>query len=229
MLNDEQTKHLRDVLRLRTGEKVNVFDGAGNEFLCSIEQIEKRETVLRIIEKVLPASPESDLNLTLGVALLKGEKFDLVIQKACELGITRIVPLKTKRADVKIRDEKEAAGKIARWRKISLEAAKQSGRAKVLIVEEITDFETFAKICDGAKIFFSERSGTSFEKFVEENSGIKTICAVVGSEGGWEDSEIEAARKNNFEIITLGGRILRAETAAVAVSALLQNIYGDLN
>lgn len=228
LLNAEETRHLRDVLRLRIGEKVNVFDGTGNEFLCTIEQIGKSETDLQILEKVLPASPESDLDLTLGVALLKGEKFDLVIQKACELGVTRIVPLKTKRADVKIKDEKEASKKIERWRKIALEAAKQSGRSKILIVEEITDFENFSSKYSDTKIFFSERAGASFTEFVEQNSNIESVSAIVGSEGGWEDLEIEFAGRNGFQIITLGGRILRAETAAIAVSALLQNRFGDL-
>src|SRR3954467_4861472 len=81
-LNLDETRHLRDVLRLREGEKVNVFDGAGKEFLCAIETISKKETALKIIEETAPSSPESDLDLTLAVALLKGEKFDLVIQKA---------------------------------------------------------------------------------------------------------------------------------------------------
>jgi 16S rRNA (uracil1498-N3)-methyltransferase len=94
-LDFEQTRHLRDVLRLRQAEKVQVFDGEGKEFSCEIETIGKKETLLKVIEEVLPTAPESVLDLTLAIALLKGEKFDLVVQKAVELGITKVIPLNT--------------------------------------------------------------------------------------------------------------------------------------
>src|SRR5215211_2660547 len=89
----EETRHLRDVLRLRAGEKIQVFDGAGREFSCVIGNIFKKETLLEIIEEIAPAAPESDLDLTLAVALLKGEKFELVVQKSVELGVSKLVPL----------------------------------------------------------------------------------------------------------------------------------------
>lgn len=221
ILGLEETRHLRDVLRLRTGEKIQVFDGEGREFLCAVEDISKRETSLSIIEETAPAAPESDLELTLAVALLKGEKFELVVQKAVELGVTRLVPLNTTRADVKLKD---ADKKLERWQKIALEACKQSGRAKLMRIESPVDFEKFAETADGAKVLFAERSGGSFSKIAAS----KKITALVGSEGGWEDSEIEFAAARGFQIITLAGRILRAETAAIAVAAILQNNFGDL-
>jgi 16S rRNA (uracil1498-N3)-methyltransferase len=225
-LGFEESKHLRDVLRLREGAEVFVFDGDGNEFRCEIESIGKRETVLIINGKVLPKSPESNLNLTLGVALLKGEKFELVVQKSCELGVCRIVPLETKRADVKIKDAREAEKKLERWRKIALEAAKQSGRARLMQIDPIVSFENFIASASGERILFSERSGEGLAKFPEKE--ISAMTAIVGAEGGWEVAEIEAAREKGFQIVTLGGRILRAETAAIVVSALLQNHFGDL-
>jgi len=218
----EETRHLRDVLRLRAGEKVQVFDGAGREYLCSIEDISKRETSLRVIEETAPAALESDLELTLAVALLKGEKFELVVQKAVELGVARLVPLDTKRADVKLKD---ADKRVERWQKIALEASKQSGRAKLMRIESPVDFEKFVTTsADGAKILFAERGGASFAQIRAD----KKITALVGSEGGWEDSEIEFAAAHDFQIITLAGRILRAETAAIAIAAVLQNNFGDL-
>ena len=223
ILNTEETRHLRDVLRLREGEKIQVFDGAGREFLCEIENISKRETSLSIIEEIAPAAPESDLDLTLAVALLKGEKFEIVVQKAVELGVARLVPLNTKRADVKLKD---ADKRLERWQKIALEASKQSGRAKLMTIETPVDFENFIKTkTDGAKILFAERGGESFSKIEAD----KKITALVGSEGGWEDAEIEFAAARGFQIVTLtAGRILRAETAAIAVAAILQNNFGDL-
>src|SRR5262245_57474146 len=119
-LSSDETRHLRDVLRLRSGENIRVFDGEGRELLCEIESISKKDTSLKLVEEIMPTAPESNLDLMLGVALLKGEKFDLVIQKAVELGVTEIIPLNTKRADVKF---KEADKKIDRWQKIILEAS----------------------------------------------------------------------------------------------------------
>lgn len=221
-LNLEETRHLRDVLRLKESDKVQVFDGAGREFLCEIQSIGKKETLLEIVEEIAPTAPESKLNLTLAVALLKGEKFDLVVQKAVELGVTKLVPINTKRADVKLKD---AEKKTERWRKIALEACKQSGRAKLMRIENPTDFAKFIETANGSKILFAERGGDSFsaiEKF-------ETMTAIVGAEGGWEDAEIESASEKGFQIITFGGRILRAETAAIVVAAILQNQFGDLN
>jgi 16S rRNA (uracil1498-N3)-methyltransferase len=221
-LNHEETRHLRDVLRLKETEKVQVFDGVGREFLCQIQSIGKKETLLEIIEEIAPTAPESKLNLTLGVALLKGEKFDLVVQKAVELGVTTLVPLNTKRSDFKIKD---AEKRTERWRKIALEACKQTGRAKLMRIETPVDFNKFIETANGVKILFAERGGTSFSAI--EKSEVMT--AIVGAEGGWEDSEIASAIENGFQIVTFGGRILRAETAAIAIAAVLQNQFGDLN
>ncbi len=232
-LQIEETKHLRDVLRLSAGAEVSVLDGAGKEFLCTVETIEKRETVLKILKQIAPRAPESNLNITLAVALLKGEKFDLVVQKAVELGASKIVPLITKRADAKIRDATDAAKKLERWRRIALEAAKQSGRAKLMQIDAAQDFDKFIKAFDFRRvaseklILFAENGGESFEKISNDAEKVSEIVAVIGAEGGWQTSEIEAARANNFQIVTFAGRILRAETAAIAIAAVLQNRFGD--
>jgi len=228
-LSEEESRHLRDVLRLREGEAVSVFDGVGREFACLVERAgRKNESAeLRIQEKVAPPAPESDLNLTLAVALLKGEKFDFVVQKATELGVKRIVPLQTKRADVRLKDEKDSAKKVERWRRIALEAAKQSGRAFVPEIENPEDFENFVKNSNFPGIFFAERGGDNLQAGLTQISS-SNLIAVTGAEGGWEDAEIELARKNDFRVVTLGGRILRAETAAITVAALLQHLSGDL-
>ncbi len=221
ILNLDETRHLRDVLRLREGAEICVFDGEGREFLGAVEKISKSETLLKIIREITPSAPESSLDLTLAIALLKGEKFDLVVQKSVELGVNRIIPLNTKRADVKLTDGEK---KLERWRKIALEAAKQSGRAKLLKIEKPIDFKEFVEAKSGTRILFAERNGTSFS----EIETAQQIIAVVGAEGGWEDTEIETAREKGFQIITLGGRILRAETAAISTAAILQHRFGDL-
>lgn len=225
VLNEDETRHLRDVLRLRENAEVQVFDGAGKEFSCVIERIAKRETILRIESEIAPSASESNLDLTLAVALLKGEKFDLIVQKATELGVTRLVPLLTRRADVKIKDAGDTEKKVERWRKIALEAAKQSGRARLMKIENPAKFEDFIESKNEAtKILFAERGGASFSEIAPSGK----LVAVVGAEGGWETSEIETAQARGFQIITFGGRILRAETAAIAIAGILQNQFGDL-
>ncbi|MEP7039726.1 MAG: 16S rRNA (uracil(1498)-N(3))-methyltransferase [Acidobacteriota bacterium] len=219
-LSLEETRHLRDVLRLREGAEIHIFDGFGREYLCAVEKIAKRETELKIIKEVSPSAPESNLDLTLAVALLKGEKFDLVIQKAVELGVKKFVPLNTIRADVKIKDGEK---KLERQRKIIIDATKQCGRATLMDIDAPVDFQQFISSAKGEKILFAEKDGESFSaiKIAEK------ITAVIGSEGGWETSEIESARKKNFQIITFTGRILRAETAAISIAAILQHRFGD--
>lgn len=224
-LNSDETKHLRDVLRLRIGENVQVFDGDGKEFLCEIESISKKETILKIIEEISPLASKSNLDLTLAVALLKGEKFDLVVQKAVELGVNTFVPLVTKRCDVKIKNAQDFNKKLERLNRIALEACKQSGRADLMKITDLIDFQKFIETAEGAKVLFSERNGESFADIKPD----KKITAVIGSEGGWEDFEIESAKNRGFQIITFGGRILRAETAAISIATILQHRFGDLN
>lgn len=230
-LNSDEALHLRDVLRLKPGEEVFVFDGDGREFCCSVSKTSRDSAELEIRNEVAPARPESTLSLTLTVALLKGEKFDLVVQKATELGVIKVVPLITRYADIHLRDASDARKRVSRWQRIALESAKQSGRAIVPDVSLPVSFESLLKTPannESLRLLFSERGGQSLSELVQSRSMARTINALVGSEGGWSDDEIEQARTAGLEIVTLAGRILRAETAAIATSALLQHIYGDL-
>ena len=218
----DEARHLRDVLRLKPGDEVYVFDGRGHEFRCEVSNVRRDVAELRIDAEVEPAKPESQLQLNLGVALLKGEKFDLVVQKATELGVTKITPLITRYADIHLRDASDATKRVTRWQRIALEAAKQSGRA---FVPEIRLPVAFEKVeVEGVGVMFSERDGIALESLPESQS----ITGLVGSEGGWADEEIETAKARGFHVVTLGGRILRAETAAIAVTVLLQHRFGDL-
>ena len=130
----------------------------------------------------------------------------------------------TRYADIHLRDESDAAKRVSRWQRIALEAAKQSGRAFVPEISTPVAFDSVT--AEGLGVMFSERSGEALESLIEPARS--HITALVGSEGGWSDEEIESARARNFHVITLGGRILRAETAAITVTALLQHMFGDL-
>jgi 16S rRNA (uracil1498-N3)-methyltransferase len=232
MLASDEARHLREVLRLKVGDEVNVFDGAGKEFHCRVEESRRHAANLKIIEEVNPARAESRLHLKLAVALLKGEKFDLVVQKATELGVYQVVPVITRLADIRLRDESDAAKRVARWQRIALEAAKQSGRAVVPTITTPVPFGTLvhdAAESGGNRLMFSERNGQSLMKATGllPAKGLP-LTAMVGSEGGWTDEELTIARQAGWTIVTLGGRTLRAETAAIAVTVLLQHIAGDL-
>lgn len=220
-LGVDETKHLRNVLRMSFGDRLKVFDGAGNEFLCEIVGTVKRRTSLKIIKQTPPKSLESNLDLSLAVAILKGDKFDLAIQKAVELGVNKFVPILTKRCDIRLKNAKK---KLTRWQKIIIESSKQCGRAKLMEIIEPIEFKILIESVEDTTILFSERSGKSFSEIKPD----KKISAIIGSEGGWDDSEIEFAKRNSVQIITLGGRIMRAETAAIVVPAILQNHFGDL-
>jgi len=227
-LEAEEARHLRDVLRLQLDDEVYVFDGEGHEFQCSISELRRDFAELTVVAEVEPASPESPLNLTLGIALLKGEKFDLVVQKLTELGVSTIVPLITERADIRLHNVKDAEKRVMRWQRIAHEAAKQSGRARVPEITEPRSFESFVRSgSESLRLMFSESQGQSLKPaFAGEHSD---VIAMVGSEGGWTDKELTTASDAGWKIVTLSGRILRAETAAIAVTALLQNQLGDLN
>src|SRR5882762_8175798 len=162
-LASDEARHLRDVLRLKPGDESYVFDGAGKEFQCRVEKSGRDTAQLKVISEVEPARPESPLQLTLAVALLKGEKFDLVVQKATELGVARVVPVITKHADIRLRDESDAAKRVARWQRIALEAAKQSGRALVPAITSPVSFESLIQDAGTNRelhyLMFSERDG----------------------------------------------------------------------
>src|SRR6476661_1169645 len=117
-LTSDEVKHLREVLRLKQGDEVFVFDGAGREFRCIVSSWKRDEVTLNECEEVEPPHPESPLDLTLAVALLKGDKFDFVVQKATELGVAQIVPLMTRYADIHLRDASDAEKRVTRWRRI---------------------------------------------------------------------------------------------------------------
>src|SRR5690606_33951942 len=123
-IGKDETKHLRSVLRMKPGDVIAVFDGRGNEFECELTEIEKAGSLARVVKQIEPASPESPLAITLAVGLLKGDKYDLVVQKSVELGVHRFYPMVTHRSEMKLA---EAERKLERWRKIAFEAAKQCG------------------------------------------------------------------------------------------------------
>ncbi len=223
-LGEHEAHHLRDVLRHAADDRVQVFDGEGSEYLCRIDALTKRTASLVKLEQTEPSAPESPLELTLAAAMLKGDKYDLVVKKCVELGVTHLVPLITERCDVRLR---EVGKKTERWQKVILDATRQCGRATLMAVNEPVEFRQFAKTGSDSRtvILFSERNGASFDSVAPSPK----ITACVGPEGGWADQELETATSNRISVVTLGGRTLRAETASITVAAILQHRFGDIN
>jgi len=221
-LGVEETRHLRDVLRLGIGDEVSVFNGRGHEFACKIQSIGKRSAQLRVQEVIEPAAPESPLDLTVAATVIPGEKYDLIVQKSVELGVSMLIPMTTLRCEVKPAD---AAKRLERWQRIAMEATKQCGRAQLMKVTAPRDFKEMLDDLAINSVLFSERDGQPFDKLQVDRS---SLTILYGPKGGWDDAELDLARQRGVSIVTFGGRILRAETAAIAITAILQHRFGDM-
>ncbi|HEX9460612.1 MAG TPA: RsmE family RNA methyltransferase [Thermoanaerobaculia bacterium] len=206
---DEQ--HHAHVVRVRDGEEVEVFNGRG------ISLVAKYSVDGLLLTEPAP-DRESRVALHLAMAIINLDKFDIVLQKATELGIRSIIPLVTER--VEIRAERYR-GKAERWRKIVFEAVKQSGRSVIPIIEEPAVFEDVIKR-EGPKILFDADSDPATQQ--PSNS----VTLFIGPEGGWSEDELRLAGENGCAFASLGVRRLRAETAAIVATALVTARSGDI-
>jgi len=223
-------RYLARVLRLGPGAPVTIFDGRGREARARVAVVDagRGELVLEAEAPEAQAAPAA-LDLTLLIALLKAEKMDLVVQKATELGVARIVPVCAARSVVRL-DPTRAAAKATRWRKIAREAARQCGRSGVPAIAEPCDLAEALKAGPGdawRAIFFEGARASSLRAALPDEPATAAVLAV-GPEGGFEDAEIELARAAGFVVIGLGPRTLRAETAALAALAAVGYALGDL-
>jgi 16S rRNA (uracil1498-N3)-methyltransferase len=223
-LSAEETHHLVRVLRLGRGDEVYVFDGLGGEYRCQVKSVIGRIARLQIIER-LGDAVEPPLQVTLAQALTKGEKFDLIVQKATELGASRIVPLVTDRADLRLSPE-PAQRRLARWRRISLEALKQCGRRRLVEITEPVELEEFLAQAGQFALVLSQCGQTIRSALAGFG---KELSLVVGPEGGWSQRELALFEVRRLKLVTLGPRTLRAETAAIVALALVGHLLGDLS
>ncbi|MDO4534265.1 MAG: 16S rRNA (uracil(1498)-N(3))-methyltransferase [Clostridium perfringens] len=225
----EDVKHIYRVLRVTQGEKVVVNNLNGEEFLGEVEDVNKQEVSIKILEK-LDINNESNLNITLFQGLPKAAKMDLIVQKCVELGINKIVPTTTHRVDIKLKGEFK---KLDRLNKIALEASKQSKRTIIPRVESPIEFNEALKIMEGLDLIvvpYENATGFGIKSMIQklDLKNVKTIGIMVGPEGGFEEEEIELLRSKGAHIVTLGPRILRTETAGFTCTAILQYELGDV-
>ena len=216
-VSGDEFHHSVRVVRVRAGEAVEVFDKSGRLARGVIESIEHDHAVVRIDEEL--ASRESKLDLHLAMAIIQLEKFELVLQKATELGVRSIIPLVTDRIELR---RERYAGKLERWNRILFEAVKQSGRSIVPAIEEPQSFaEVLAR--PGDKLLFDADAEPSTWP-----SSMQSVIVFIGPEGGWSDDELASARNAGCAFERLGPRRLRAETAAIVACAVVAARYGDI-
>ena len=221
--------HLRASLRVKTGERIWAGDECRRRYLIEIAHVDKRILRGNVVELRTGPAPTTP-RILIGQAMLKGERMDWVIQKATELGVAAIVPLVSEQTVVRPKQGRTGAQQ-ERWQRIALEAAQQSERWDIPSIGASVSAMKFLAAPDQAalKLILSEReTGHSLGSITLPSSPADTIVLAVGPEGGWRDEELAQARTHNFLPVTLGARILRAETATVAALSVIQNRLGQL-
>ena len=226
VVNGSAANHITRVLRLRSGDALTLFDGSGDEFGARIEEFRKDAVVVSVDEH-RTVDRESPLPLTLAQGVSRGERMDWIIQKATELGASRIVPVFTKRSVVRL-DDKQAERKLQHWRAITVAACEQCGRNRLPDLAAPVDF--FDVLPDSlsrgtTRLLLSPGGDLRIDDLRDLHGGVTVL---IGPEGGLDEVEQEAAIAAGFKAVRMGPRVLRTETAAIAALTILQRHFGDL-
>ncbi|MCM8762675.1 MAG: 16S rRNA (uracil(1498)-N(3))-methyltransferase [Candidatus Omnitrophica bacterium] len=225
IIKEEKAHYLINVLRLKKGDEFEVINGKGKCFLLLIKEISKKEINCEV-KNISGCNIESPISIILAQGILKGNKMDLVIQKATELGVKEIVPIVTERSQLK------ETRKLNRWQKIAEEASKQSGRSIVPLIHKSIEF---IELIDNYKsrtrkgLIFYEKDGISLKDAIKKLDNNNNLLIIIGPEGGFTREEVNYAKEKGLIITSLGKRILRSETAAIVAIALVQFLLGDLD
>lgn len=216
--------HIKNVLRMKTNDEIIICDGQGKDFYCIIYQI-SNEKIIAEIQSVKDTDTELDTKIYLFQGLPKKDKMELIIQKAVELGVYEIIPVVTKRTIVKLDEKKKEQKKLERWQTIATSAAKQSKRGFIPRIREVMNFKeaiNLAKTFDYNMIPYEKAE--NIDKTKEIVKGVKdknSVGIFIGPEGGFDELEMEAAKNEGMQLITLGKRILRTETAGIAILSII--------
>lgn len=229
-IKGDDVKHIYKVLRLNIGDKVNINNCSGEEYLGQILEIRKDIVTINIIEK-LEVFNESPINVYLYQGLPKSSKMDLIVQKATELGVIKVTPVITQRVVAK--NELSEFKKLDRWKRIAQESCKQCKRSIIPEVSVPIDFNNMIdeiKSMDLIVVPYENEDNYGIKKLSQDinNNHVKNVAVIIGPEGGFEESEITDLVGLNSKIITLGPRILRTETAGFVAVSLIMYELGDL-
>jgi 16S rRNA (uracil1498-N3)-methyltransferase len=223
-LNEHAFQHVIKVLRLKKNANLIIFDGKGHEYSAFIEEVNKRNAFAKI-EEPIKLKTESDLMIHLGLGISKGERMDFAIQKAVELGVTEITPLFTEHCVVNL-DEKRIQKRLHHWQGIIISACEQSGRNVLPHLNKTTTLTNWSDSLNQTCIIFDPVATKTLKQITPDNN---CVNLVIGPEGGLSAKEIsELEKKENFQTVKFGPRILRTETAAVSAITAIQLLWGDL-
>ncbi len=221
VITGSDVNHIRNVLRMRTGEQVRISDNQGGDFYCEIETMQEQQVVLHILSQAKDTEP--CVGITLFQGLPKGDKMELVIQKAVELGVSEIIPVAMKNCVVKL-DEKRGRAKQARWQAIAESAAKQSKRSIIPRIGQVMKFSEaveYAQKLDVRLLPYENQRGMAHTREVLGSIPRGSVVGIfIGPEGGYDSQEIALAQ-GEMEMISLGNRILRTETAGLCALSML--------
>lgn len=221
-LEESASHHLGKVLRMQPGRELVLFNGAGGEFAATIHEVSKKHVSVTVAEHI-PDNRESPLELELAIGISRGERMDWVLQKATELGVTRIVPLITERTEVKVSGDRQE--KIMdRWKQIIISACEQCQRNLLPELAEPIQISDWLKDVDSELRFVLHHRDS---KKLPADKKPESVTLLIGPEGGLSEREITHALDHEFNALTLGPRVLRTETAPVAAISLVQYLWGD--
>lgn len=218
------THHLTRVLRCRINDRLELFNGDGHSYTAGIQEISKRQTVVRILSQSDP-EPTATLDIHLGLPLSKGQRMDFAMQKAVELGVSCITPLMTEHTAVKL-PQKRLQQKQQHWRQVIISACEQSGRCRLPPLHPLTTLDAWAQQQIRYGIVLDPQADKSLAS-IPAPATETTLHLVCGPEGGLNNREIEQLTQHHFMPVRLGPRILRTETAPLAVIAAAQILWGD--
>jgi 16S rRNA (uracil1498-N3)-methyltransferase len=223
-LNEAASHYLINVLRVKLGQPVILFNGLGQEYVGEVVYVGKRQIKIQLNECHAPAL-ESPLNTHLAIGISKGDRMDWVLQKATELGVTQITPLWTARTEVKLKGER-LDKKMQHWQQVIISACEQCQRSVLPQLHAAQDLSEFLETASAnLKLVLHHRSTQRINSFDRPES----VLLLVGPEGGLADDEIHLALQNHqFKALTLGPRVLRTETAPLAALTSVQLLWGDL-
>lgn len=222
-LTDRQAHYVARVLRMGSGRPLTVFNGEGGEFSAHILDVDKKAVTLEIGEH-LAENRQSPLEIELAIGLSRGERWDLVLQKATELGVTRLVPLVTERTEVKLKGER-LGKKQAHWQQICISACEQCQRNILPQLDSVCTLDDYLPRARGAEKYVLHHRDS---RHLDASAAPASVSLLIGPEGGLSDTEIEAARRAGFSPLTLGPRVLRTETAPIVALSVVQHLWGDL-
>lgn len=227
-IEGNEVKHIRKVLRLKAGDEIIVFDGLGKEYEGTMVE-ERPSSVVIKIGNIFSSKRDSPLEVTLAQSLLRGEKMDYLIQKATELGVKEIIPFFSFRS-VPLLEKSGRLKRYHRWERIAIEASKQCGRGVVPKIAPLQDYSEMLQIAPpySLRLILWEREGVKLREVIERSKENTKIFFVIGPEGGFSQEEVEEAKRAEFIPVTLGRRILRAETASLCLLSILQYERGDI-